>query len=171
MLNLERVEALRGPQGTLFGKNTVAGAINLITKKPDGELHGSTSIDVGRFDYREIRGYVNLPLGDTVSTAFTVSKTDRDGYVRNIVTGNDLNERDVWAYRAQLRIQPNDRFEINASFDGLNSNGRILVGDPVTDMLAMRPVQVAPKMGEVAFSFDPSDKRDIYGGSLDLATS
>jgi iron complex outermembrane receptor protein len=98
-----------------------------------------------------------------------VAKTDRDGYVENIITGNDLNERDVLAYRAQLRIDANDRFEINASFDGLNSDSLILVGDPLTDMLAMQPVQIAPEMGVVAFNFDPSDERDVYGGALDLA--
>jgi len=169
LLNLERVEVLRGPQGTLFGKNTVAGAINLITKKPDDELRGTASVDIGNLDYREWRGFLNLPISDTVSTAFAVSKTDRDGYVPNIITGHELNERDVLAYRAQLRIRANDRFEINAAFDGLNSDGRILVGDPVTDMLAMQPVQIAPQMGVVAFSFDPNDKRDVYGGNLDLA--
>jgi iron complex outermembrane receptor protein len=169
LLNLERIEVLRGPQGTLFGKNTVAGAINLITKKPDDDLRGLASIDVGNLNYREIKGFVNLPVSDSVSTAFSVAKTDRDGYVENIITGNDLNERDVLAYRAQLRIDANDRFEINASFDGLNSDSLILVGDPLTDMLAMQPVQIAPEMGVVAFNFDPSDERDVYGGALDLA--
>jgi len=169
LMNLERVEVLRGPQGTLFGKNTVAGAINLITKKPDDELRGMASVDIGNYDYRELRAFANLPLGETVSTSFSVSKIDRDGYVPNIVTGNDLNERDVLAYRAQLRFRPNERFEVNAAFDGLNSDGRILLGDPVTDMLGMQPVQIAPKSGEVAFNFDPNDERDVYGGSLDLA--
>ncbi|HWM26852.1 MAG TPA: TonB-dependent receptor, partial [Woeseiaceae bacterium] len=169
LLNLERIEVLRGPQGTLFGKNTVAGAINLITKKPDDELRGLASIDVGNFNYSEIKGFVNLPFSDTVSTAFTVAKTDRDGYVPNIITGSDLNARDVLAYRAQLRIDASDQFEINASFDGLNSDSLILVGDPVTDMLALQPVQIAPEMGVVGFNFDPSDQRDVYGGHLDLA--
>src|SRR5690606_39127206 len=169
LLNLERVEVLRGPQGTLFGKNTVAGAINLITRKPDDELRGMASIDVGNLNYREVKGFVNLPFSDTVSTAFTVAKTDRDGYVPNIVTGNDLNERDVLAYRAQLRIDATDRFEINASFDGLNSEGLILIGDPVTDMLALQPVQIAPEPGVVGFNFDPSDERDVYGANLDVA--
>ncbi|HEX6260368.1 MAG TPA: TonB-dependent receptor plug domain-containing protein, partial [Woeseiaceae bacterium] len=168
LLNLERVEVLRGPQGTLFGKNTVAGAINLITRKPDDELRGSASIDVGNLNYREIKGFVNLPFSDKVSTAFSVAKTDRDGYVENIITGNDLNERDVLAYRAQLRIEASDQFEINASFDGLNSESLILVGDPLTDMLALQPVQVAPELGVVGFNFDPSDERDVYGGHLDL---
>jgi len=169
LLNLERVEVLRGPQGTLFGKNTVAGAINLITRKPDNELRGMASIDVGNLNYSEVKGFVNLPFSDTVSTAFTVAKTDRDGYVPNIITGNDLNERDVLAYRAQLRIDATDQFEINASFDGLNSEGLILIGDPLTDMLALQPVQIAPELGVVGFNFDPSDERDVYGGHLDLA--
>ena len=169
LLNLERIEVLRGPQGTLFGKNTVAGAINLITRKPDDDLRGMASIDVGNLNYREIKGFVNLPVSDTVSTAFSVAKTDRDGYVPNIITGNDLNERDVLAYRAQLRIEASDRFEINASFDGLNSDSLILIGDPLTDMLGMQPEQFAPELGEVAFNFDPSDERDVYGGHLDLA--
>ena len=169
LLNLERVEVLRGPQGTLFGKNTVAGAINLITRKPDNELRGMASIDVGNLNYSEVKGFVNLPFSDTVSTAFTVAKTDRDGYVPNIITGNDLNERDVLAYRAQLRIDATDQFEINASFDGLNSEGLILIGDPLTDMLALQPVQIAPELGVVGFNFDPSDERDVYGAHLDLA--
>ena len=127
------------------------------------------SIDVGNLNYHEVKGFVNLPFSDTVSTAFTVSKTDRDGYVPNIITGNDLNERDVLAYRAQLRIEASDQLEINASFDGLNSEGLILIGDPVTDMLALQPVQIAPEMGVVGFNFDPSDERDVYGAHLDLA--
>ena len=108
LLNLERVEVLRGPQGTLFGKNTVAGAINLVTKKPDDDFHGSISVDVGNLNYRELKGLVNIPISDKAAASFTVSKTDRDGYVKNIITGSDLNERDVLAYRAQLRFDATD---------------------------------------------------------------
>lgn len=169
LLDIERIEVLRGPQGALFGKNTVAGAVNLITKKPDDEFHGSAGTSFGNLGYREINGLLNVPLSEAVTTAFSVAKTDRDGYVRNIVTGSDLNERDVLAYRAQGRVTPNDRIEIYASIDGLNSEGLILIGDPVTNMLATQPVQSAPELGVVAFSFDPLDKRDIYGGHVDLS--
>lgn len=169
LLNLERIEVLRGPQGTLFGKNTVAGAVNLVTKKPGDELKGTVGVDIGNLNYRELKALADIPLGDTVSASVAVSKTDRDGYIPNIVTGNDLNERDVLAYRAALRFTPTDRLEINAAFDGLNSEGLILIGDPVTDMLGMQPVQVAPELGVVAFNFDPSDERDVYGASLDVA--
>lgn len=168
LLNLERVEVLRGPQGTLFGKNTVAGAINLVTKKPGDALSARVGADLGNLDYRELKALVNVPFSDTVGAAFSVAKTDRDGYVPNLITGNDLNERDVLAYRAQLRIEASEKLEINASFDGLNSESLILIGDPITDMLALQPEQFAPELGVVAFSFDPFDKRDIYGGHLDF---
>jgi len=168
LLDLERVEVLRGPQGTLFGKNTVAGAINLVTKKPGDELEGQVSADFGNLNYREFKGMVNIPISDKVSTKFSIAKTDRDGYVENITTGNDLMEIDTLAYRAQIRFQISDQLEINASFDGLNSESNTLVGEPVTDMLATGPVPLAPEERVVAFNFDPRDKRDIYGGHLDI---
>ncbi|WP_339865255.1 TonB-dependent receptor [Paremcibacter congregatus] len=168
LLDLERVEVLRGPQGTLFGKNTVAGAISLVTKKPGDEISGQVSADFGNLGYREFKGMVNLPVSDKVSTKFSVAKTDRDGYINNIVTGNDLMEIDTLAYRAQIRVQVSDQLEVNASFDGLNSESLILVGEPLTDMLAITTVPLAPEERVVAFSADPTDKRDIYGGHLDV---
>lgn len=168
LLDLERVEVLRGPQGTLFGKNTVAGAINLITKKPNEELSGQVTADVGNLGYTEFKGMVSIPLSDKVFTKFTISKTDRDGYVRNTVTGNDLMEVDSLAYRAQIRFQISDQLEINASFDGLNSDALILVGEPLTDTFAFAPITVEPEERVVAFNKDPDDKRDVYGGHLDI---
>ena len=168
LLDLERVEVLRGPQGTLFGKNTVAGAINLVTKKPNEELSGQVSVDFGNLNYREFKGMVNIPISDKIFSKFTISKADRDGYVRNTVTGNDLMEIDSLAYRVQLRFQVSDQLEINASFDGLNSDSLILVGEPFTDLQANQPVPLAPEERVVAFSFDPTDKRDVYGGHLDI---
>ena len=79
LLDLERVEVLRGPQGMLFGKNTVAGAISLVSKKPSDEFYGQVSADLGNFNYRELKGMVNVPLGDTLAAKVSVSKTDRDG--------------------------------------------------------------------------------------------
>lgn len=168
LLDLERIEVLRGPQGTLFGKNTVAGAINLVSKKPSDELEGQVSADIGNMNYREFKGRINLPISDKVAAKFSISKVNRDGYVDNTVTGNKLMEIDTLSYRAQLRIQASDQLEINASFDGLNSEGNILVGKPLTDMLGMSPAPNAADMYSVAFFNDPRDKRDVYGGDLDI---
>lgn len=168
LLDLEQVEVLRGPQGTLFGKNTVAGAISLITKKPGDELEGKVSADFGNYNYREFKGILNIPLGEKAATKFSISKTDRDGYVDNIITGNKLMEIDTIAYRAQIRLQASDQLEINASFDGLNSEGLVLIGEPSTDMLGNFPVAIAPEARSTAFDFDPKDKRDVYGGHLEM---
>jgi len=168
LLDLERVEILRGPQGTLFGKNTVAGAISLVTKKPAEEASGQIGVDFGNLNYRELKAMVNVPISDNVFTKFTIAKTDRDGYVDNITTGNKLMEIDTMAYRAQLRIQASEQLEINASFDGLNSDALILVGEPFTDTFGLGPVQEGAAERVVAFDLDPSDKRDVYGGHLDI---
>ncbi|WP_165793466.1 TonB-dependent receptor [Hyphococcus luteus] len=168
LLDLERVEVLRGPQGMLFGKNTVAGAVSLVTKKPADEFSARVTADIGNYDYREFKGIVNVPLGQMAAAKFSIAKTDRDGYIDNITTGNKLDTKDVWAYRAQLRITPTDNFEANFAFDGLNTDNKILVGEPLTDMLGIGPVPVAPEPRRVAFEFDPSENRDIYGGMMDL---
>lgn len=167
LLDLERVEVLRGPQGMLFGKNTVAGAISLVTKKPTDEFYGKASASLGNYNSREIQGLLNVPLAENLAAKISVSKTDRDGYIKNITTGNDLDSKDVLAYRAQLRYNPTDQFEINFSYDGLEADNEILVGEPLTDMLGVMPAQVAPKPREVAFDFDPHEDRKVSGAMLD----
>ncbi|MEH6489364.1 TonB-dependent receptor [Hyphomonas oceanitis] len=167
LLDLERVEVLRGPQGMLFGKNTVAGAISLVTKKPTNEFSGKLSASLGNFNSREIQGMVNVPLAENLAAKVSVSKTDRDGYIKNIITGNDLDSKDVLAYRAQLRYDPTDKFEVNFAYDGLQADNKILVGEPLTDMLGTRPAPIAPKKREVAFDFDPQEDRDVSGAMLD----
>lgn len=168
LLDLERVEVLRGPQGTLFGKNTVAGAISLISKKPTDEFSGQASADLGNLNYMELKGMVNVPLSDKIFTKFSVSKADRDGYIENTFTGNSLMGVDSLAYRAQIRIEASEQLDINASFDGLNSETLILVGQPQSDTFAFAPIAASPVDPQVSFDQDPDDKRDVYGGHLDI---
>jgi len=168
LLDIERVEVLRGPQGTLFGKNTVAGAISLVTKKPNEELAGQVSADVGNLKFTEFKGRINIPLSDKLFAKFALSKRKRDGYVLNTLTGNDLMGVNATAYQAQLRFLASDQMEINASFDGLNSNTRILVGKPLTDTFSFVALPGDPQARTVAFNKDPDDKRDVYGGHVDV---
>ena len=168
LLDLERVEVLRGPQGMLFGKNTVAGAISLVTKKPTDQFYGRASARIGNYNLREFQGMVNIPLSDTVAAKLSVAKTDRDGYIKNITTGNDLDTKDVLAYRGQLRFTPNDKFEANLSYDGLTTDNKILVGEPLTDPYGTMTVPWAPEPRKVAFDFDPHEDRDVSGAMMDL---
>ncbi|GAA6183645.1 MULTISPECIES: TonB-dependent receptor [Alteromonadaceae] len=171
LLDLERVEVLRGPQGTLFGKNTVAGAINLISKKPSDELEGKLSASIGNMGAREIQGQINVPISDTSAAKFSVTKLDRDGYIKNLTTGNDLNERDALAYRGQFRSQLSDKLELNFSVDGLNTERLSFLGEAISDTLSTMLDLAAPEKDEVATTIDTFEKRDIVGGSLDLSYS
>jgi len=80
--DLERVEILKGPQGTLYGRNATGGAVNLITRKPElGEFNGSVSLDVGNFDLIKTSAAVNIPLSDTVAARISAQTVDHDGYM------------------------------------------------------------------------------------------
>lgn len=169
LLDLQRVEVLRGPQGTLFGKNTVAGAINLISKKPSDILEGKFSLSLGNMNARELQGQLNVPVTETSSTKFSVTKLDRDGYIKNLNTGNDLNERDALAYRGQFRWQWSDNLELNFSVDGLNTERLSFLGEAISDTLGNTPDSAAPGRDQVATTIDTFEKRDIYGGAMDLS--
>ena len=168
LLDLERVEVLRGPQGMLFGKNTVAGAISLVTRKPDEELAGKLSASVGNFNYRELQGMINLPLSETLAAKVAVSKTDRDGFVDNLTTGNELEDKDVQAWRAQLRFTPSDQLEVNLALDGFEADSLVLAGEPLTNPTGTGLVAVAPEPRVVAFDFDPFENREVSGAMLDV---
>ncbi len=123
---------------------------------------------MGNYNLREFQGMLNVPISDKVAAKVSVSKTDRDGYIDNITTGNELDTKDVLAYRAQLRIQPTDQFEINLAYDGLSADNKILVGEPLTDPYGVMITPFAPKPRQVAFDFDPTEKRDVSGAMMDL---
>ncbi len=103
-LDIQRVEVLRGPQGTLFGKNTVAGAISLTTKKPEDAFMASIKVDAGNYDYQSLSSMINGALIDEKLYAkLMLSDTQRDGFKENLFDGKDLNGLDNQAARLQLR--------------------------------------------------------------------
>ncbi len=98
--NLERIEVLRGPQSTLFGKNASAGVISVITAKPDLDAYsGSASLTVGDFSQLIVKGDVTGPLSDSVAFSLSGNVNQRDGYFINLLDGVDYNEHDRWGVR------------------------------------------------------------------------
>ncbi|MFT4615109.1 MAG: iron complex outermembrane receptor protein, partial [Bacteroidia bacterium] len=79
----ERVEVLRGPQGTLYGRNTTAGVINFITRKPEEEFGGNVQLELGNYDHRKLKGAINLPITDNLAQRFAMFYTERNGFVDN----------------------------------------------------------------------------------------
>ncbi len=100
MFDLEQVEVLRGPQGTLYGRGATAGAINMVTAKPGKELGGYLSVTAGNYSLAQFKGAIDVPMGDALSMRLAGSLDSRDGYGNNIFTGSDINDRDASAYRA-----------------------------------------------------------------------
>jgi iron complex outermembrane receptor protein len=110
--NLERIEVIKGPQSTLFGKNASAGVINVVTAKPslDGYV-GSAALTYGDYDQVIVKGDISGPLSDTFAWSLSGNYNQRDGYFTNLETGTDFNELNRWGVRGQLLWAPSDNFE------------------------------------------------------------
>ncbi len=115
--DVERVEVLRGPQGTLYGRNATGGVVNLITNKPVDHFEANARIQLGNFGEQKLRGMVNLPIGDMLAVRVAGATLKRDGYGKNIVTGNDADDRDLYGMRATVAFTPSDDFKATLMYD------------------------------------------------------
>lgn len=122
-VDLERVEVLRGPQGTLYGKNTIGGAINLITQKPSGEFGGSALFGAGSYGALNSRVSVDLPETAGFSAKLALINRQEDGYYRNDALASNYGEEKVWAGRVDILWEPTDNFSALYAFDKSDSNG------------------------------------------------
>jgi outer membrane receptor protein involved in Fe transport len=120
--NLQRVEVLRGPQSTLFGKNASAGVISLVTREPKFEYGGSAELSYGNFNAIVAKADITGPLGENAAGALSFGYNKRDGYVENIGLGIDINDRDRFNVRADLLIKPSDNLKVRviADYDKLD---------------------------------------------------
>ena len=116
LLDVERIEVLRGPQGTLFGRNNVGGAISLYSKNPTEDFGGYMSGTMGTDGLYKVRGSINVPLSDTVLANFSGMKGKQDGYVDR-PAGGDLGDDDVTAFRGKLLWSASDTLEVSLGFD------------------------------------------------------
>lgn len=116
--DLARVEVLRGPQGTLFGKNTIGGTINIIRKRPQHEFSGMASYSFSRFDKHEVKTGINIPVQqDVVALRLAGGYAKSDGHITNTVNGEKLNGADILTLRGAVLASPNDNLEIYINVD------------------------------------------------------
>jgi outer membrane receptor protein involved in Fe transport len=140
--DLQRVEVLRGPQGTLYGRNATAGVVNIISAKPKFIAEAKLSGDAGNFSSSRIEGMINIPLvEDQVALRLAGAWTKRDGYATNQLTGNPIDGRDLWSTRLSLRVAPTDGLDVNLIWehfqekdDRLRSGKQLCKKDVITEV-------------------------------------
>ncbi len=143
LINIERVEVLRGPQSTLFGKNASVGVVSIHTKQPEFERTGSVSLTVGNENEKRIALDVTGPLTDSVAYRLSTSANKRDGYATNLLNGEELNDRNRFGLNGQLLYQPNDSLSIRviADYDEIDEACCFtanLVNGPITGQVVSR---------------------------------
>ena len=156
LVDLQQIEVLRGPQGTLFGKNTIGGAINIRTNSPTDELDAVAEVTVGSRDRLDFKGALNLPLiEDTLSLRVAGSTRNQDGHVDRVNPGDELGDTDSDYGRARLRWTPDETWTIDVAAD-ITSKSESSVAeelvdvrpeDPANLLLGLWNVLVAPSYG------------------------
>jgi len=173
--NVERIEVLRGPQSTLFGKNASAGVISIVTQKPQFDFGGSVEATYGNFNAVTIKGDVTGPLSETVAFSIGGSYNRRDGYAQDLKLDTDVNDRNRWGVRGQLLFEPTDALSIRliGDYDKIDENcciaGNVIAGPTVaiTNALAGGPSVDAnnPFSYDVYNNFLSTNEIENYGGS------
>jgi iron complex outermembrane receptor protein len=135
VFDMERVEVLRGPQGTLFGRNTSGGAINFIPNRPEQDLYASAELGFGNYGSQLGRLVLNGGLTDSIAGRLSVSHRSHDGYSENIETGDDLDDEDNWSARAQLLFGLGEASRLLLAYDFVTDDtaGNARVPFPVFD--------------------------------------
>lgn len=176
--NVERIEVLRGPQSTLFGKNASAGVISIVTQKPQFDFGGSAEVTYGNFNAITVKGDVTGPISETVAFSIGGSYNRRDGYAQDLKLDTDVNDRNRYGVRGQLLFEPTDALSIRliGDYDKIDENcciaGNVIAGPTVaiTNALAGGPSVDAnnPFSFDVYNNFLSTNEIENYGGSAQI---
>ncbi len=183
LVDLERIEVLRGPQGTLFGKNSTGGALNLITQKPEATRKGRVEATFGERDRLDGRLSLDLPLGDRAFSKLSLMRASRDGFSRSLITGRRYHDDDRGAARLALSFLPSDRVSVDVSADltheSSSGGNQLLLSLDATPILefynnarsgaGLVPYDerwISPNLRDSFATGEPSIDGDVFGTSL-----
>jgi iron complex outermembrane recepter protein len=134
LLDIERIEVLRGPQGTLYGKNTIGGALKVITRRPGKDLRADGSIAVGSYNQFDLKGAISGPLSDTLSAGVALLRSQHDGYVEDAVLDRDYNDKNTIAARGTLSWTPSANARVDLIADYSHDDAHMNVGQPINSL-------------------------------------
>ncbi|MDB9791021.1 TonB-dependent receptor [Gammaproteobacteria bacterium] len=173
---VERIEVLRGPQSTLFGKNASAGVVNIVTKKPSFEEFTSMTTSFGNYNSKQAKIYNTGPLNETMAYSVSANINTRDGQSNNPTTGNKLNDRDRFGFRSELLITPADdlSIRITADYDEYDETCCVVgstaygVANQVAALLGGQVIPNDPFSQTAFFTFDPISNGENAGLSMHI---
>ena len=170
--DVERVEVLRGPQGTLYGRNATGGSINVITRKPADHLEGYVELGYGNYNALTAEGAISGPLAEGVGLRLAYTGEHRDGYGKNIVTGNDIDNARRYGFRGTLsaKLGENGKFDLIGDYyhehDRNYGNHYFGQGNAAITPFGFAFGGVVPtSRRDIANDFDPSNDRTFWGVS------
>lgn len=172
-LDVERVEVLRGPQGTLYGRNSVGGTINIISRKPTDAFQAKAQATAGNYNLYRGEGYISGPLlPGAIDGSLSLLRSKRDGYQKNIAPGGNpaVDSEDVWSTRGQLRFRPNDRLDVTARADYMKADE--VPGGYLKPLVASSDPLANSILGDyrrVAINTPQNTKTEDWGVSLDAS--
>ncbi len=171
--DLERIEVLRGPQGTLFGRNASAGIINIVSKKPESIFSAGAEASYGNYDAIRVQGFVNVPLSSTVAGRLDGVYMKRDGFYQDVTNNRDVNNRDRYFLRGQLLFEPSSDIQIRVIGDYTHRNeeccGAVYVDSSINPYIgdlnsptANNIVRVLRDLGQPMAAFSSPYSRNLY---------
>jgi iron complex outermembrane receptor protein len=163
--NIERVEVLRGPQGTLFGQNTNLGVVSITTKKPSDLTEAKVKIDLGNYNLRRANVYATTPLiEDVLSASISLFKVKQDGYINNLADGSELGSQDRKGGRLQVRYTPTTNLTIDLSAEVLKGDSTPPAVSLVSYDIGLGYIGLLGQ-GTTPEAFMTNDIRDAYANS------
>ena len=160
--DVERIEVLRGPQGTLYGRNVAGGAMNVITKNPTDELEGYITAMAGDYDLWGLNGALSGPLGERARGRVAFTTRNRDGHTDNVVTGSELRDEDNASVRGKLEFDPSDTVSVLLSVDYSSDD---LEGPAARGFTNLPGLSTNDDQNKVSLTLDGVTERDIWGAS------
>ena len=158
LYDIDHIEVLRGPQGTLYGKNSTGGAIKIVTREPGDSAEGKVELTAGNFGLFETKAYAATPINSTWGISAALMSTGNDGFVKDPVTGKGYNQNDTEAGRVKLVATPSDAFKAVFTLDYTHQDNPLTLGNPEAPLI------------QTDFATGPRILRPVTPGKYDFKT-